>query len=413
MKRTLFGLLVLTVSLLPAADKPTESNWLQWGGPSQDFRATATGLADAWPESGPKELWSRSLGDGYSGILYEAGKIYTMYRTGDNEVVLCANAKSGETIWEHAYASAPRDGHVTQFGIGPRSTPLIDGDRVYTIGIAGVMHALEKKTGKAIWSKDLWSEPFNGNFLNHGYSSSPIAYGDTIIALVGGEGTSVVAFDKDDGSVAWKNQSFGNSYSTPRIFTIDGEEQLITFMASEVVGLDPKNGDLKWRIPHENTWKQNVSMPVLSNDNVLFISAVEAGAKGIRLSVKDGKSTAEEAWSTRKIQFYHVTSVQDGDWVYGSTGMRTPAFMAAVNISTGEIGWRKRGYAKANVIAADGRLFVLDEDGVLSMTTATPEDLTMQAQTSLFDGVSWTVPTIIGATMYVRDQQKMVALSLK
>lgn len=413
MKRALLGLLLLAITTLPAAEKTDEASWLQWGGPEQNFHAPSTDLASEWPESGPKRLWTRELGDGYSGILFESGRIYTMYRSGENEVVLCAEAASGKTLWEYKYAAEPREGHVTQFGTGPRSTPLIDGDRVYTIGIAGMLHALDKKTGEVAWSKDLWSDPFNGNFLNHGYSSSPIAYGDTVIALVGGENSSVVAFNKKDGSVAWKNQSFGNSYSTPRIFNIDGEDQLVTFMATEMIGIDPRNGDLKWSIPHQNQWGQNINRPVLADGNILFMSSPQAGAKGIRLSVKDGKTTTKEVWATRKIQFYHVTSVQDGEWVYGSTGMRSPAFMAAVNIKTGEIGWRKRGYAKANVIGADGRLFVLDEDGVLTMATASPEDLTIQAQASIFDGVSWTVPTIVGDTMFVRDKQKMMALSLR
>lgn len=405
-----FAALALLALATVTAGESTSGSWTQWGGPHQEFRAVSSGLASEWPADGPRQLWSRELGEGYSAILVEGGRLYTMYRDGDEETVVCLNRKNGETLWEHRYGHAPREGHVVQFGAGPRSTPLIDGDRIYTIGVAGLMHALNKKDGKVVWSHDLWSE-YGGNVLEHGYSSSPIAYKDTVIALVGGEGQSIVAFNKKDGSVAWKNLDFRNSYATPKIFDIDGEDQLITFMAESVIGVDPDSGALEWQYPHQNEWGQNIAPPVMV-DGYLFFSSPQAGAKGLKLSRKNGKTEFEEVWSTRKIQFYHVSTARDGDYVYGSTGMRTPAFMAAINVKTGEIAWRKRGFAKANVVHADGRLIILDEDGKLYLTTATPDDLTIHSEVELLNEVAWTVPTIVGKTMYVRDQVKILALDL-
>jgi len=393
----------------PLTSLPTES-WTQWGGPNQDFRAPTAELADSWPEEGPKKLWSRDLGEGYSAILVEDGRLYTMYRDEDKEVVIALDAGDGETIWEHRYDHAPAEGHITQYGKGPRSTPMIDGDRIYTIGVAGKMHCLNKKDGKVLWSHELWGEEFGGSFLNHGYSSSPVAYKDTVLALVGGEGHSIVAFNKKDGSVAWQALDYKNSYSTPRIYDVGGQDQLIVFMAEALIGIDPSNGELAWEYPHQNQWGQNINMPVMV-DGHLFMSSLEAGAKGLKLTRNGAKTEVEEVWTSRKIQFYHVTSVREGDYVYGSTGGQV-SFMSAVNVKTGEIAWRKRGFAKANVVYADGRLIILDEDGKLALTTATPEDLTVHSEVSLLDKVAWTVPTIVGKTMFVRDKTNILALDL-
>ena len=402
--------LALACGAAQAGDKA--ATWLQWGGPNQDFSAPAKSLATSWPEGGPQQLWSRTLGEGYSAILVDGGRLYTMYRAEKKEVVVCLDAKSGETIWEHRYEHAPSDGHVYGYGAGPRSTPLIAGDRVFTVGIAGRMHALNKSDGEVVWSRDLWGGDLGGNVRGHGYSSSPVAYKGTVIITVGGENAGIVAFDQASGTVEWKALNFKNSHSSPRIVDIAGEPQLVVFMTEELVGVDPNNGQLRWRYPHGNQWGHNISMPIVVDGDTIFLSSVQAGARGIRL-VHDGEGTeAKEIWSTRRIQFYHGSVVRNGDWVYGSTGTTSPAFMAAVNLRTGEIGWRERGFGKANCVEADGKLIILDEDGVLYLARATPEELVVLAKTQLLNRVAWTVPTIVGKILYVRDNRQILALNL-
>jgi outer membrane protein assembly factor BamB len=251
------------------------------------------------------------------------------------------------------------------------------------------MSALDKKSGAVQWSVDLWGPEFGGTVLQHGYASSPIEYGDNVIVLVGGENSSIVALKKKDGKVAWKTQSFKNSYATPKIVEIDGQDQIVTFMASEVVGLDPSNGDLKWKYEHGNQFGQNISPPIMSDEDVLFLSSPQAGARGLKVKQNGSANEVEEVWSSKKIQFYHVTTVR-----------------------IGEIPWRERGFAKANVLWADGKLFILDEDGYLYMADASPKELKVLAKTKLLDKVAWTVPTIVGKTMYVRDQHNIMAVDL-
>ncbi len=403
---------VLALSLF-IAPQTTHAQWAQWGGPNRDFVIDSKGLAAKWPEDGPKKLWTRELGEGYSAIVAEGDRLYTMYRGGDQERIVALNAKNGETIWETPYDAKPHEEHVSQFGDGPRSTPLIDGDKMYTIGVSGVMHCVNKADGKVNWKKDLWKE-MSGTFLNHGYSSSPMAYKDTIIVLVGGEDHAIVAFNKSDGSVKWQKQSFGNSYSSPRLYKVDGSEQLITFMGTEVVGLNPDNGDLLWSFPHENQWKQNVCMPVMGPDNILVISAPEAGTKGLKLTRTGSDWKAEPAWESRKVQFYHTTAIPVDNCVYGSTGGATggPAFFAAIDMKTGKVLWRERGLAKATALYADGHFIILDEDGVLALAKATPEKFEVISKSTVLDKVAWTVPTLSGKTLFLRDKKTIVALDL-
>ncbi len=393
-----------------AAGPGPHDSWLQFGGPGRDFQAMAGPLATQWPEGGPETLWERPLGEGYSAVLFENGRLYTMYRVEQQEAVICLDAATGATIWEFRYDAAAVDQQT--YGRGPRSTPLIAGDRIFSIGIGGELHALDKGDGTLRWSRKLWGPHFGGNRRRHGYSSSPIAFQETVIATVGGEGASLVAFDQADGAVRWKELDFRNSHSSPQIVEIAGETQLVTFMAEELIGVDPASGTLRWRYPHVNQWGHNITMPVFLDGETIFLSSAQVGARGLKLARREKRIDVEQVWSNRRIQFYHGSAVRHGDWVYGSSGVVSSSFLSAVNIRTGEIGWRERGFSRANLVRADGKLIILDEDGVLAIATADPEGLTVHSRHQLLGQVSWTAPTIVGTTMYARDQRTLVAVDL-
>jgi len=400
---------LLALAFLSCPDAAAQ--WAQFGGPDQSFKAEGKGLAKQWPADGPKKIWSRKLGEGYSTILADGGRLYTMYRADEKERVVCLDAATGKTLWEHAYEAVPRDGHGNEFGRGPRATPLLTGGRLYAIGVAGMMHCLDANFGSVLWSHDFRDE-LGANCLFGGYSSSPIEYKDTIIAIVGGEGQALVALNKSDGTMAWKNLSFENGYSTPRIFKIHGEDQLVTFMASEVIGADPGTGELKWQYPYANQFKENIVMPMLADENTIVISAVQAGTTGLKITKTGDTFAAEKLWSTKKIQVYHGTAVLVDDYMYAVTGVQGPFFMAALNTKTGKVAWRERGIGKANVVHADGRLIILNEDGKLMLATPSPDDLAVDSEVQLLQKRAWTAPTIVGKTLYVRDERDIVALDL-
>ena len=233
--------------------------------------------------------------------------------------------------------------------------------------------------------------------------------GETLFAV--GVSGRMHALDKSGGRVQWQALDFKNSYSSPTLATIAGEEQLIVFMAEELIGVDPDDGRLRWRFPHANQWGHNISTPVIDGDRI-FISSPQVGTRGLRLIPEGDTIRVEQVWSTRRIQFYHATAVRDGDWVYGTIGTMAPAFMTAVNLRTGEIAWRERGFSKANCVYGDGKMIILDEDGNLALATATPEGLTVHSKCKVAERYAWATPTLVGATLYVRDRKHIMALDL-
>ena len=389
-----------------------QSDWLQFGGPTRDFVSTSKGLAASWPATGPRQLWSRPLGEGYSAILVNGNMLYTMYSQGEQEIVIALAADTGKTIWEHKY-DAPHAGMNYEYGAGPHSTPLLVGDLLYTVGSTGKLFALDKKTGKVAWSHDMWKE-YGGTKMDRGYSASPIAYKNTIILTLGGKGQTLIAFNQKDGSVAWKNQTLDMSPASPMIINVNGQDQLIAFLGKVVAGIDPNNGNLLWSHPHVTEWGLNISMPVWGSDNLLFISsAYSGGSRVLKLTQKDGKTTAEELWFHRRMRLHHGTAIRIGDYVYGSSGDFGPAFFAAVNVKTGEISYQDRSFPKSNLVLADGKLIILDEDGNLALASATPTELKVISKASVLKNIAWTVPTLVGTKLYLRDRRTIAALDLK
>src|SRR5262249_13047444 len=405
------GAMVVLLIGLGNGRSAVAQDWLQWGGPGRNFISDSKGLADSWPAAGPRRLWSRNLGEGHSSILVDKGKLYTMYRNGEQEVIVSLEADSGKTIWEYSY-DAPTKAMDFSEGFGPHSTPLISGDVLYAVGALGSFHALDKRTGKALWSHELWRR-MGGRKLDRGYACSPIEFKNTIILQVGGPGQAVVAFNKNDGSIAWKKQDFTVSFSSPLLIDFDGQPQLVIFAAEQIIGVDPNNGDLFWSYPHKTDYGLNISTPVWCDGNLLFCSsAYNSGSRVLRLTRKDGKTTAEEVWFNNKVRVHIGTIVRIGDYVYCASGDFGPSFFSAVSVKTGEVAWRERSFARASSLYADGKLILLDEDGTLVLATVSPQSLKVLAKAQLLQHRAWTVPTLSGTRLYVRDRKTIMAVDL-
>ena len=400
--------------------------WPQWGGPTRDFKSASAGLAAAWPAGGPRQVWSRALGDGYSAIVEDGGMLFTQYRpvkglvgavvarfTGsDPEVVVALDPETGATRWEHAYEAPIVKGMNTEYGPGPHATPLVGGGRVFAVGSTGKLHALEAKTGKVLWSHDLW-DGLGGTVQGRGYSCSPIAYGDTLILSLGGDGQAVVAFRQKDGQVAWKNGRFDPSPASPLLINVDGQDQLVFFNAGGIAGLDPRDGSTLWTHPHRTDYGLNISTPVWGEGNLLFCSsAYSGGSRLLHLAQSGGKTTVRERWFTSRMRVHFGTAARIGDYVYGSSGDFGPAFFSAVDVRTGEVAWQDRGLARASFVVADGRFVLLDEDGTLALASPTPDGLKIHARASVLSGRAWTVPTLVGTRVYVRDRATIKAFDL-
>ncbi|HVQ40124.1 MAG TPA: PQQ-binding-like beta-propeller repeat protein [Pyrinomonadaceae bacterium] len=408
------GLILAAVLLLPGVSALAQSpDWLQWGGPHRDFKSDVTGLAAVWPAAGPRRLWSRPLGDGYSAIAVAGGKLFTMYRSGDQDVVIAIEAATGNTIWEYRYDAPFTPEYELAQGPGPRSMPLVVGNQVYAAGPTGKFHCLDKQTGKVIWKHDLIEE-FKGTVRVRGYSCNPVAYKNTVIMMVGGAGHALVAFNQKDGTVAWRKQDFANAYSSPMLIKVDGQDQLVAFMYGEVIGVDPNNGELLWSYPHPTDSGVNVSMPVWGDDNLLFSSSgYDGGSRVVKLTRSGNRTTVQEVWANRLMRVHFGNAIRIGNYVYASSGDFGPAPFTAIDVRSGQVVWRNRGIARATGLLADKRFILLDEDGNLALATPTPEGLTINSKVELLTGSAWTIPTLAGTNLYVRDRRNLIALDLK
>ena len=392
-RRFIFCAPLFAALLACAAVRAGSLEWPQFAGPHRNFTSDAKGLANSWPASGPKKLWSRDLGEGYSGISVDGAVLYTMYRRGSDEVTLAAGAATGKTIWEYTENASFRSGMAMENGAGPHATPLVTANAVYAVGILAHLVCLDKKTGHVVWSHDLWRE-FDGTRMDRGYSVSPIAWKDTIIMKVGGAGHALMAFNQKDGKVVWQKQDFANSPSSPILIQVDGQDQLVAVMGDEIVGINPDSGDLLWKHPHTTSWGLNIALPLWGEDNTLFVSsAYNGGCAALELHVVNGKTPVIEEG-----RFYAH---------FGSAGT------ACLDTATGKVLWQDRSFPKATFLYADGKLIAVDEDGNLSLATVSPTGLKVLSRAELLRSNAWTAPALVGTVLYVRDRHNLMALDLR
>ena len=375
------------------------AQWPQWGGPNRDFRSSATGLAESWPEAGPTKRWERELGAGYSSVVADGGRVYTMYRSGEDEVVVALDAATGATAWEHKVRTP---GHSE----APESTPTIEGDRVYTLGVWGMLSALDKESGKLAWSHDLVAE-YKAKGPQFGFAASPLAHGGSLILPVGGPGFGVAAFALADGKLLWHAHELEEVYSSPILIDVEGEAQVVVLAAGQMVGLSPETGELLWSEPFEGD--QPIATPVWCGDGLLCVTANPSGSVAFRLSKADGKTRVERAWKN-EAPITQTTVVPVGDYLYGSTF--DPPCVTAIHARTGEIAWKEPGFSLANLVSADGKIVLLDFDGVLGLGTATPDAWKVSGRVSLLKPQAFTPPTVADKSLYIRDLERVIAIDL-
>jgi outer membrane protein assembly factor BamB len=397
---------------LPAAP-PRAVPWTQWGGPNRNFTTDATGLKDTWPASGPRVVWKRALGEGYSAPSVENGVLYTMYGKPREEVVIAADAETGKTLWERPNPMTFVSDAAQEQGNGPYSAPLIVGDRLFTTGVAGRLQSLNKKTGQVLWTEELVTD-LRGSRMMYGYASSPIAYRSFVIVPVGGPGRGLMAFNQGDGKPAWSKVDFGNVYSSPILINLAGLDQIVALLDGAMVGVNPLNGDLQWQVPFKADYSIAVSTPLWGEKNLLFVSAeYNAGAKVVQLT-RDGLETrATELWSSNRLRLHHGNAMLiDGVLYFSSGGKGSQAILSAVDAQSGKIYWQQRSIQKATFVWADQKLITLDEDGNLMIAHPSREGFRITATAPLLSRISWSPPTLVGTRLYIRDRRDLMCVDL-
>lgn len=417
MTRLLSVLLGAVALVAVAVAHGGHDSWPQWGGLDRNFQAGDADLATDWDESGPPALWRRPLGDGNSAISVLGRRLFTMHRKGESEAVVALDRRTGETLWERAWPAPTWKDFYDRYGRGPHVTPLVTGDRVYAAGIGGRLVCLEASSGDLIWQRELWEtyelDPDGGGPSQLGYSSSPLLHRHMVLAVGGGPGRSVVALHRDTGEIIWSAEDLQPGFASPLLIQVGERRQLVVFGADRLIGLDPDTGRRLWQQAHETAYRVNASMPLWDGKSTLFVSsAYDTGSRALRLTDGGDGPRAEEIWSSREVKIHHQTSVLIDGRIYASSGDFGPTFLTAVDPSDGTVLFRQRGFAKANLVAVGGDLLILDEDGVLALGTAGREGIDVRARAQVFESRSWTVPTLVGTTLYARDRKEIAAFDL-
>jgi outer membrane protein assembly factor BamB len=395
----------LSFVLVRAAD------WPQFLGPTRNGVSAETGLANSWPETGPPVVWDRDVGEGFSGPVVSGGTLILLHRVDNEEVVEALDAASGKPRWRFGYPTAYADSYGK--GDGPRSTPLVAGGKVYTLGAEGTLHCLDLKDGKKVWQKSL-AKDYELRPTFFGVGTSPLLEGDLLLLNVGAKGAGIVAFDKDTGKEVWKATDDEASYSSPVAATIGDVRHVFFFTRSGLVGLDPKDGKVRF----SKHWRSriqasvNAAMPLVIGDEVFLTSSYGTGALLLRVS-KDG---ADEVWKgdDSLSSHYNTPLVKDG-YLYGIDGRQEQgARLRCVELKSGTVKWEKARFGSASMILADGQLIALTEGGELVLIEPTPESYKEKARAAVLKATPCRAEIALAdGRLYGRDGKRLVCWNVK
>ena len=446
MKLTTCGrvfLFVLTIS----GTQVRADDWPQWMGPQRDGVWRETGIVDTFPTGGPPVRWRTKIGGGYAGPAVVGDRVYVTDkqlpqgtsdpdnpfnrgRTPATERVLCLSDKDGSIVWKHEY-DCP---YTVSYPAGPRTTPVVQDDRVYTLGSEGNLFCLKADTGDVVWSKDLKQEYQHAQSPVWGYSANPLLDGDKLICLVGGKGTTAVAFHKETGKELWRaldsGGAHGPGYSSPVIIEAGGKRQLIVWHPTAVSSLDPETGASYWNQKFESNNGLSVAMPRVSGDH-LFVSAFYNGSLLLKLDRDQPQASVvwkrggENEKNTDALHCLISTPVIDGEHIYG---VCSHGELRCLDIKQGDRLWstfeatskQSARWGTAFIVRHEGRYVLFSEQGDLIFARLTPQGYTEQGRAHLLDPtgpsqrreVVWTHPAFANRCVYARNDKEIVSVSL-
>jgi outer membrane protein assembly factor BamB len=419
MKRMYFGGvagLVVTgvLAAAPPRSEPTkrraDSDWPQWRGPMRDNHSADTGLLKQWPEGGPPLAWkAKGVGTGYSSVSVAGGRIFTMGDGPDSSYVHALKLDGGGKLWS---AKVGRTGGSYE---GTRSTPTVDGDRVYALGQWGDLVCLEAVGGKEIWRKNL-EKDFGGHMMSGwGYSESVLVDGEKVVCTPGGDKGTILALNKDTGDVVWRTKEFKDSaaYSSLVPAEIGGVRQYVQLTDASVVGVAADSGKLLWRAPRKGETAV-IPTPVVHDNHVFVTSGYGVGCNLFRVTESAGKFKAEQVYASKNLTNHHGGVVLVGDYLYGTDDRQ----LICMEFLTGKVAWKDRGVGKGSVVYADGNLYVRGEGGpgAVALVEATPKGYRERGQfeqPDRSDKNSWAHPVVAGGKLYLRDQDVLLCYDVR
>jgi outer membrane protein assembly factor BamB len=382
-------------------------DWPNWRGPQYDGISRERGLLKSWAAGGPKVLWETDLGGGYSSVAVANGRVFTQSKDKNEDLIVCVDAQTGKKLWNHRYPCdyAKYPSLDQRFLTGPKATPTVVGDQVFTLGNTGLLHCLDARSGKVVWERDLLKLA-DRSCPEHGYCNSPFLVGDLLYVQPGGnKGNSIAAVNKQDGSIVWQALDDRIGWATAISIKVEGVPQIVYFTGQSAIGVTPGEGKLLWRFDWKTAFDINAATPIYS-EGCLFLSS-NYGSGGVLLRLKP-KGDPEVVWKNLAMQNHFSTSVLYQGHLYGFSTDR----LRCVEFKTGKVVWDQTGLGKGSLLIADGHLIILGERGVLVLAEATPLKYVQKARWQALEGRCWSAPVLANGKLFLRNEKRMIALDL-
>jgi outer membrane protein assembly factor BamB len=400
--------------LVQTAATSFAEDWPQWLGPNRDNSSSEKVVPWTAP---PKVLWRQPVGEGNSSPVVANGKVFAHQKVArmDEEEVTAFDAQTGKILWNHRYSRAA---FKSLYGNGPRATPTVSGNHLYSFGITGVLSCFDVTNGKQIWQVEA-IKVFHAPHLVFGASCSPLVDEDKVIVNVGAKGASVVAFDKNNGQVIWKSQDDGASYASPIVFGSGKQRQVVFLTGKGLLSLSPEDGHEIWRFPLVDLLLESSTTPVKSGD-ILVAGSITYGSAGLRLQEKDDTPGVSQLWKNEDLTCYFSTPVFVGsNHLYMVTGtkpltFKTGATLHCIDAKTGKELWQKPkvGQYHASLLRiGDNKLLMLEDSGSLVLLDPNPKEYRELARATIC-GPTWSHPALSNGRLYVRDEKELICFRL-
>jgi outer membrane protein assembly factor BamB len=359
-------------------------------GPDRDGLSDRT--VEPWTGEKPERLWGFKLGVGYSALAELDGRVYSMGNEKNRDIVRCLDAENGEELWKFAYDCR---GNYKGYH-GPRATPTVDGERVYTVSGEGHLYCLDAEKGEEIWSRK--AGDFDCEMPTWGFACQPLLLGDWVVYDLG----KIIALDRKTGETVWQTKNFGSAYSSVMPFECGGESYLAAFPAKGLVVVRAEDGEVTDTYEWKTAYGVNAATPIVDGNRIFISSGYNTGCA--LLEFADGK--LEEIYRNKNMSNHFNTCVLYEGKLYGFNGNAGGGGkLTCLDFATGEKLWEKDGYGTGSLMIADGTLVVLGEQGELAVGPASPEGFEPAAEARVLYSRCWTMPMIGDGRLYCRDER--------
>jgi outer membrane protein assembly factor BamB len=399
MNRLFHPLLMLHLCLLCCLIRLPAADWPKWRGPDANGISSETDWNPGAILNGGKALFRTQLGSGWSAVSVRGNRLYSMGNVNNQDIVYCLNAKTGQEIWQFSYGCA------TGNYPGPRSTPVLDEGRVYSVSREGHLFCLNAESGKVIWKHHL-AEEFKAVAPTWGFAGSAVIEGDMLIVNAGVHG---MAFEKNSGKFLWGTGGTGG-YSTPVLFTHEGKRVAVLFSEVRIYGVDAVSGKVLWSYDWETEWHVNAADPLVIGDLIFISSGYNRGSAMLRVA----GNTVQTVWIQDKMSTQFSSPIHLKGYLYCIDGNVGSGHLKCLDVQSGQVQWtRNTGFG--SLISAAGRLIVLNEKGTLTILEADPSGYReIAVAQDLLKAKCWNAPVLSDGVLYLRNNSgELLALNVR